>query len=323
MPIFQLPPAVDLNYYRQVYLELNGFADDVLAEHCRRFAVEQGRSTCFYDRREFLQVALQKLINDAHLKALEISPWYNPFLRGNSVKYFGLGDSEALRKSAAKSGLPVNNVPEKIDFISSTGDLGLVNETFDIVFSSHVIEHTPDLVAHLQGVSRLLNRGGVYVLIVPDKRYCFDYYHAETTISEVIEAYHFERKIPRLADVLNMAFTSTHNGPVVHWLGEHGERWGYSDKPINTDASVEVMGEFFLGKDKELSREKLLHLIEKYDESVANDQYISTHNWRFTPDNFGYIVKMLNALEFIDLSLYRLCHTIWGRVEFVAMLEKS
>lgn len=298
MPIFQLPPAVDLNYYRQAYPELNTFPDDVLAEHCRRFAVEQGRSTCFYDRREFLQVALQKLINDAHLKALEISPWYNPFLRGNSVKYFGLGDSEALRKSAAKSGLPVNNVPEKIDFISSTGDLGLVNETFDIVFSSHVIEHTPDLVAHLQGVSRLLNRGGVYVLIVPDKRYCFDHYKTDSTIGEVMDAFVTKRKYPCLADFINTMIPA-HNDAIRHWLGEH-------DKA-----------------NQETLPEKILLKMERYSAALTKGEYIDMHNWRFTPDSFGYIVNVLNKLTLIDLTLFRLCHTIWGRLEFVAMLEKS
>jgi len=31
---------------------------------------------------------------------------------------------------------------------------------------------------------------------------------------------------------------------------------------------------------------------------------------------------MLNKFELIDLRLFRLCHTVWGRLEFVAMLEK-
>lgn len=327
MAIFSMPPEFDLAYYKQSYPELNFFPDKLLIEHYKRFAIEQGHSTCIYDRREHLQRLLQNSINKHHIKTLEISPWDNPFLRGDSVKYFDAADVDTLRKSlqenASEAGRYANNLPEKIDFVSPNGDLSVVDETFDLVLSSHVIEHTPDLIRHFQSVEKLLNKGGLYVLLVPDKRYCFDYYHPESTISEVIDAYHSERKIPRLADVINMAFTSTHNGPVLHWLGEHGKRWGYDDKTISSDASVEIMGEFFLGKDKEFSREKLLHLIEKYDESVEKDQYISTHNWRFTPENFGYIVRVLSELKFIDLSLYRLCHTIWGRVEFVAMLEKN
>ena len=327
MAILRLPPEFDVNYYRQSYPELKIFPDDIVIEHAKRFAVEQGRSTCIYDRREYLQILLQNSIDKHHLKALEISPWDNPFLRGENVKYFDAADTETLRKSlqenATEAGRYANHLPEKIDFVSPSGDLSVVDETFDVVLSSHVIEHTPDLIRHFQSVGNILNAGGLYVLLIPDKRYCFDYYHPESTIAEVMDAYNSERKIPRLADVINVAFTSTHNGPVNHWLGEHGERWGYTDKPIHSDASVEVMGEFFRGKDKRVSREKLLRLMGKYDESVAQDRYISTHNWRFTPENFGYIVKLLSALKFIDLSLHRLCHTLWGRVEFIAILEKT
>ena len=141
-------------------------------------------------------------LDERSLTALEISPWDRPFLSGKHVKYFDAFDSDTLRKTAAEASRHANRVPEKIDFVSPKGDLGVVAETFDIVFSSHVIEHTPDLVEHFQQVSRILNKGGVYVLIVPDKRYCFDYYHPESTISEVIEASVSKRKIPRLADVI-------------------------------------------------------------------------------------------------------------------------
>lgn len=228
MAIINLPPAVDLNYYRQVYPELNNFHDDVIAEHCKRFAVEQGRSTCFYDRREFLQAALQKLIDDNHLKALEISPFDNIFLRG---------------------------------------------------------------------VSNILNKGGVYVLIIPDKRYCFDHYNLESTIGEVMDAFISKRKYPRLANFINTMMPA-HNDAIRHWLGEHGK--------VN----------------QETAPEKLLLKMEKYSTSLAKGDYLDNHNWKFTPDNFGYIINMLNKLTLIDLSLYRLCHTVWGRLEFVAMLEK-
>lgn len=322
MPIVAMPPEFDLEYYRRAYPELNIMPDAVLTEHYKHYAVEQGHSTCIYDRREYLQKLLLELINKHHLKTLEISPWNRPFLRGDSVKYFDAADSETLCKTSAAASRYDNNVPAKIDFVSPKGDLGVVDENFDIVFSSHVIEHTPDLVEHFNQVSRILNPGGVYVLIVPDKRYCFDYYHPESTISEVIDAFATERKIPRLADVINQGFTRTHNNPILHWCGEHGERYGYRKTPLAADLKVEVMGEYFADNGEDNRREKLLRLIEKYSEALERGEYISTHNWRFTPENFRYIVHMLNALKFIDLRLYRCCNTVWGRQEFTAVLEK-
>ena len=322
MPIINFPPTFDPDYYRKAYPELNNFPDNVLLEHYKRFAVERGHSTCAYDRYEFLQFALQGFVDDTNLKVLEISPWNRPFLSGKSVKYFDAADSETLRKSAVAASRNPEHVPSKINFISPNGDLSVVDETFDIVFSSHVIEHCPDLVSHFQSVSKLLNKGGIYVLIIPDKRYCFDYYHSESTISEVIDAFISQRKIPRLADVINLACTYTHNNAILHWLGEHGKRYGYRNAPLEPDLKVEVDGEYFSDDGRGISREKLVHLVEKYIEALAKDEYISTHNWRFTPDSFGYIIDLLNALGFINLPIYRLCNTVWGRQEFVAVLEK-
>lgn len=324
MAIFTPPPELDLNYYRQAYPELNRFSADVLKEHAKRYAVEQGRSTCFYDRRELLQVSLQKLINDTHLKTLEISPWDSPFLRGENVKYFEVMNAEDLRKATVGVKRNLNTLPKKIDFVGANGDLGVIDETFSIVFSAHVIEHCPDLVRHFQSVSRILHAGGVYVMIIPDKRYCFDYYHSESTVSEVLDSFAHGQKIPRLADVINFAYTRTHNNAILHWLGFHGERYGSRKvPPAEGDARAEIMGEYFFDDGTGASFEKMSHLVEKYSEALKNGRYISAHNWRFTPDNFRYIVDMLNKLKLINLSLFRLCHTIWGRQEFVAMLEKN
>lgn len=311
-----------MNYYRQAYPELNGFVDNLLREHMRRFAVEQGRSTCAYDRREYLQVFLQNTIDGNGLRALEISPWDNPFLRGANVKYFGVEDAESLRESAVKFNRPFKHVPEKIHFVSPAADLSVVDETFDIVFSSHVIEHCPDLVTHFNNVAKILNAGGLYVLIVPDKRYCFDYYHSDSTITEVIEAFAVRRKIPRLADVINLLTTSTHNNSVMHWFDIHGERYGLRNDSSEISGDIEIAGELFK-IERQPNPQKLSHAIEKYSEALSKGEYISTHNWRFTPDSFGYIVDTLKKLQLINLSLFRLCHTLWGRQEFVVMLEKT
>lgn len=323
MPIINFPPAFDLEYYKKSYPELNSFSDIILREHYKRFAVVQGHSTCAYDRREHLQAFLRKIVDEFQLKILEIGCGGNPFLVGDTVKYFETLDCETLKRNYLKVGRSIDNCPKDFDFISPTGDLSVVNDKFDIIFSAHVVEHVPDLIEHLQNVGKILNKGGLYILIVPDKRYCFDYYNAESTITEVIDAFVNERKIPRLADVINIVYTRTHNNAVRHWLGDHGERYGYRNTPLEPDAHVQIMDEQFFDDGKGINSNSLLNLIEKYAEALDKEEYISAHNWRFTPDSFGYIVNLLNALGFINLPLYRLCHTIWGRQEFIVMLEKN
>ncbi len=43
-----------------------------------------------------------------------------------------------------------------------------VPERFDIVFASHVVEHTTSLVHFLRSCTELLVPGGVLALVVPD-----------------------------------------------------------------------------------------------------------------------------------------------------------
>ena len=92
MPILNLPPTLDLNYYRTTHSELNFLSDAALTAHYEKFAEAQGLSSCPYDRREYLQYFLQLEIDKRHLRVLEISPWNNPFLKGDSVKYFEVAD---------------------------------------------------------------------------------------------------------------------------------------------------------------------------------------------------------------------------------------
>lgn len=75
----------------------------------------------------------------------------------------------------------------------------------------------------------------------------------------------------RQADIMD--FTGTHDNAILHWLGEHGKA------------------------NQETNREELFQQIKKYYEALTKGEYIDTHNWKFTPDNFGYIVDLLNKFE--------------------------
>ena len=55
----------------------------------------------------------------------------------------------------------------------------------------------------------------------------------------------------------------------------------------------------------------------------ANGGYIDVHSWQFTPHSFEKIINGLYSLGMIDFSVHRLCQTVWGRLEFVAVLKKE
>ena len=44
-------------------------------------------------------------------------------------------------------------------------------------------------IAQLQDISNVLQDGGILSLVIPDKRFTFDYFRASTTAGELIESY--------------------------------------------------------------------------------------------------------------------------------------
>lgn len=302
MPL-EFPPAFDVNYYRRSYPELSIYSDEVVREHYRRFAEEQGRTCCAYDLSEMMRALLNDAVNKLPVKLLEIGPYDNPTVSvpkngKGTVKYFDLFEARALAQLAEKNKRPFHRTPEKIDYVSPNGDLSIIDEQFDIVFSQHSIEHQMNLVAHLQAVERLLNDGGLFVLIIPDKRYCFDHYRRETSITDVLDRYFGNVKFRPFGDYIGFETMSTHNRAADHWQGNHGD--------ISNN----------------LTREKLDELSRNYNEARAADRYIDVHSLFFTPRSFAEIINALNRLQLTRFEVHRLCHTVWGRFEFSVVLRK-
>lgn len=231
-------------------------------------------------------------------RILEIGPFTNPTLRGPNVKYFDVLDRERLIERAEFLSFPSQHSVE-IDYVSPTGDLGIVEDTFDYVFSSHCIEHQPDLIAHLSHVERLLERGGRYLAIIPDKRYCFDHFHPVSTTEEVFEAFSSKRKIHKKQKVADRVRLGTHNDPARHWAGDHGK---IGD--IKNDHST-AMG--------------LEPISKNYDEN--GNIYVDTHAWQFTPSSFDEIVRSISGK--VSLSIENIFDTPERCHEFCVSLKKN
>jgi SAM-dependent methyltransferase len=133
------------------------------------------------------------------LDSLEIGPFAKPLLRGEHAKYFDVLTREGMLKMLAKmdknerfmnSGSfdmveVAKRVPAIIHYQHDQADLASIplKNHFQLIMSSHALEHQPDLVRHLQKVSRLLRKGGYYLAFVPNKRFCFDHYKAVSNMS--------------------------------------------------------------------------------------------------------------------------------------------
>jgi len=210
---------------------------------------------------------------------LEIGPFDVPFLKGARIEYFDILDQEQLRQRA----IELSRNPHNCPLIQYTGKLSDVPRRFSAVFSSHMLEHSPDLAAHLEDVAGLLEPDGSYFLIIPDKRYCFDHFLPESTFEQVVAGK--GRELPSTEAVINHLTRTTHNFAILHWLGLHGK--------MRNDGRAE----------REIA-------------AVQNGAYVDVHQWIFTPQSFRDISLSLDIFESVAVH-----DTAFGDLEFMAILS--
>ena len=233
------------------------------------------------------------------LSALEIGPYFTPVLRGPNVRYFDILTTEQLRERAALDRhdfVKPEDVPQ-IHYSDPDGSMHGIEERFDIVFSSHAIEHQPDLVRHLNEVRRLLKPGGRYYLLAPDKRYCFDHYRPRSSIGEVVQAAREKRQRHSLKTIIDHYTLITHNDMRAHWMGEH-------ESPENKAGFAQ----------------RLEFAYKRLEE--ADGAYVDAHAWQFTPLAFAQIVSALHETGMIALEPVMVCDTPVFHHEFTAILER-
>lgn len=241
---------------------------------------------------------------------LEIGPYFNPQFKGSKVKYFDILTTQDLHNQLLSSSVSTevgydsliemaredpSRIPN-IDYYNPSGDMSGIQEKFSAIFSSHNIEHQIDLIDHIKQVENLLADGGKFYLIIPDKRFCFDHFIPETQLSDVI-GNHFENFKTRhpLRSILAMECETTHNDPRLHWNNNDG-----------------------IAKGIELEcYKKALENFEK-----MNGEYINAHRWRFTPDQFEFIINKLNDLNYINLKIEKIYYTKRNTFHFYAILYK-
>lgn len=290
----QFPMEFDPEVYKQLNSDLINYSKDELYSHYLNYGLKLGkRANSLKDRIDFI-----KLISKGK-KVLEIGPFCNPLLSGENVFYFDILDKTGLIRKAKSDGFPQNpaNCPT-IHFVSEHGDLSVIDEKFDIVLSSHCIEHQVNLVKHLNDVAHLLNPAGYYFLLAPDKRYCFDHYMSLSNLGQIIES-HIENKILHsLRSFIECRALTTHNDAEKHWKGDHGN-------PLPS------------------LKEKIENAIVEHKKASILKEYVDLHAWYFTPNSFKSIIEGLHLASYIQFTVARIYPTRYKKNEFWAILKKT
>jgi SAM-dependent methyltransferase len=283
----RLPAEFDEDVYLGLHADLAGSSAARLRRHYQSHGQSEGRRAHVLEDRWAFAALLSP-----ELDVLEIAPYHEPMVTGPRVRYFDLRDKASNIAQAVHVGYPTRRAPD-IHYVSPTAELGIVQERFDAAISSHVIEHQPDLIAHLESVRRLLRPGGLYFALLPDKNFCFDHFNALSTIGDLLEA-HLERRTRHtVRSQIAFAANRTHNEAWRHWRGDHGT--------ILPSPAV------------------IARLVDEY---VSRDgSYVDSHAWYFEPSSFRQAIDLLRALDEIDFSVLRLYPTLMGSDEFWVILE--
>jgi predicted SAM-dependent methyltransferase len=297
----RLPSIFDYNRYvsHPFNIDLKSFDFQNAWQHYENFGQAEGRiCSSITDRRSFIELI------PLNLPILEIGPFFSPaFKRPEAnVSYLDCYSCEEMIKRAeSMKDASIESIPE-IDYVwSGQAYSELIDRKFSVVYSSHNIEHQHCLVTHLHSIESILEEDGAVFLVVPDKRYCFDHFFPETTLTDVVEAWVSKRKKHQIKDILDHHFYTAHNDAVRHWRGDHGANQNMS---LLDDARSNL----FLTELEMLS---------------STQEHIDVHAWKFTPKAFKIVFDNLFKLKMIRLRVERIYPTVKNSNEFYVVLVKG
>jgi hypothetical protein len=234
---------------------------------------------------------------------LEIGPSHNPIAPkrdGYNVHILDHLDRDGLRNKYADHGQYGVNIDkiEDVDFIWQGQPLSeLIGKTgcYDWIVASHVIEHVPDLITFFRQCEILLKTEGRLSLVVPDKRYCFDYLNHCSSTGEFLDAFEAQLSRPSVGKVFDHFANACKRGGNIAW---------------NSTESGGL---------------ELIHPIEQarslWNQARSEDTYIDTHCWRFTPESLRLVLADFKMLGLSGLEIVGEFVTVG--CEFYVMLGRT
>jgi predicted SAM-dependent methyltransferase len=221
---------------------------------------------------------------------LEIGPSHNPIApkrKGFNVHILDHANAADLKVKYKDHGVNVENI-EEVDFVWNGEPLDKLIKNvhcYDYIIASHVVEHIPDLISFFRQIESLLKSDGILSLVIPDKRYCFDYFSPLSSTGSIIDAHLNQNIQPSPGQVFDHFSNASKKNNNIAW-SESSK--GEPDKLCH---SFDEAKEFY---QKSLSEKK---------------DYIDVHCWRFIPESFDLIMKDLFMLDLINLKIKQQFYT--------------
>ncbi len=228
------------------------------------------------DKLKFLDTRKKFLLDGIDIRNksksyLEIAPNWAPLLikQETNVDYCDrIGFDELVEREKNNEGMLEKGLNvQPLDFIWADGlrlkDCVQKDCTYDVIVSSHVVEHVPNFLDWLYQQREVLKDDGVILLVIPNAMESGEYIRPLSTIAQVIDSWILKYEKPAAWQVYE-GLTR-----ITEWNG-HRE-----DKPL------EQLKRWYTEKEA----------LDAAFRSLRD--YIDIHCWAFTPDTFLNICSEL------------------------------
>lgn len=233
-------------------------------------------------------------------RGVEVGPLSRPVVRRDEaeVYYVDHCSTEELKAKYSGDHAHIEGI-EDVDFVWRDQPLvDLIGDKapLDFIIAAHVIEHVPDLRGWLGEMHDALKVGGRLLLIVPDKRFTFDFYRRLSSFEEVTQAWQEKRRRPGLRIVMD------HFANVVT-----ANTWALWDDYRTAEGQQYHHGPEFL---------------EMAMRQHAEGQYVDVHAWVFTPWHFMHLMSRMVREMGLKFDLKFFMTTQDHDLEFYVQLER-
>lgn len=239
------------------------------------------------------------------LRGFEIGALMSPFLSkaDNDLLLVDRLSTEELREQFAGDPNVCPDSIAKVDVVVRHGALAEAlrqqgGAEFDYAIASHVIEHIPDVIGWLSQLAELVRIDGHLLLVVPDKRYTFDYLRDLSTLPDLIDAWVRENRKPAPGQVFDYSTNTAAVDKLAAWSG-----------PLDPSTLTRFGTPSWA--------------LERAVQSCRADAYVDSHCWVFTPGSFLDLCAGLARLELLQWKLVFFADTRYGDVDFGLVLQRT
>ena len=255
----------------------------------------------YFKRPDFARYSkcLSEWLDLSRLKGLEIGPLDKPLLPKSKydVKYLDVFSTDVLVNRCKPNPNRDESRVVPLDYVIGNHSISkVVDQKFDYVVASHVIEHLPNMFGWLRDLAKVLNTNGSIFLVIPDYRFTFDMKRPLSSLGELIENDRNQLQKPSFRSVFDQRY--------YHRQASSHQIWQARQKShkLELEPSFNSRSAFAFAKR-------------------SDAEYIDVHCNVFEPESFAELINESFELKLQAFKCLKTEPTSQPFLDFMALLK--